>query len=137
MSEPSSSQTDVVCDICGHFQCEPRLAQKVIARATFPAFADRATRGCKICALIRNVVVSCSDSWSSVVQHKVLIDVGVIYARNKNSKELEVRGYELLGPWLPDQALWERAGNLRYLFSMSLYSPLGKMMRHRHNCRRD
>src|SRR4051812_3058755 len=103
------------CDICGHLRREPPRAKSVIARATFPDFANRAAHGCIICALICNTAVARFNSWGSVAQDKVLIRVSQVYAPNENFKELEVRGYELLRPCLLDQHEWAR--NSRSLFS--------------------
>lgn len=131
MSEPPLRRldADASCGICGHLGREPPHPQSVvIARATFPAFADRATHGCIICALICNTAVSRSSTWRSVAQEKLVISVYENYAPNESSKELEVSGDELLKPCLLDQAGWSR--NSRHLFSAALYSPLGKTTRH-------
>ncbi|KAI0451343.1 heterokaryon incompatibility protein-domain-containing protein [Xylaria acuta] len=120
MLGPFSSKLDASCDICGCLSREPLYERGVIARATFPAFADRAIRGCIFCALICNTAVARSSSWSSVAQDKLLINIRV--SDPHSSKELRVTGYEPLRPCRLDQA--DFVGNSWSLFSTCLYSPL-------------
>ena len=124
--ETSAMELNASCDICGHLLREPPRARSVIASATFPDFANQAAHGCTICALICTTVTQ-FISWGSVAQDKVFISIHEVYAPNKNIKEVEVRGYELIKPCPPDQRYW--LGNSRDLFCAVLYSPLGKAMR--------
>ncbi|KAK3294457.1 heterokaryon incompatibility protein-domain-containing protein [Chaetomium fimeti] len=116
MSGSRSDGSDASCNICGHLRREPPSGRLHIARATYPTFADRATRGCILCALICNTAVTHSGAWSSVAKEKVHIDVSAM------NKKLAVVGHELFSACPPDQIM--RVGNSRHLFYTALYSPL-------------
>jgi hypothetical protein len=133
ISEPPVCESYVSCSICGHLRREPPHAGGVIARATLPAFANRATHGCIVCTLICKTAASRSRTWCSVAQDKLIISVRAGHAVNESSKELKVIGYELLRPCLLDEA--HRVGNSRPLFATNLYSSLGKTMRYHDYCR--
>ena len=131
MSDPSSSELDASCDICGSLRREPPSHNFIIAKAFFVAFANSAMRGCIFCTLICNTVTSRLNSWGSVARDKLLIVVRISYTRNDGSNGLAVRVYEVLRPCRLEQA--ERMDNSRFLFCAIWYSPLGKTMRCYHN----
>jgi hypothetical protein len=124
---PSLSELDASCDVCGHLRRNPPFAENVIARAAFPDFADRATRGCIICSLICNKAYILSTNWSSFAQAEVVISV---HPSRHYSQGLEVRGYELLKPCPPDRA--DSLGNSRSIFHAALYSPLSRILKDHH-----